>query len=112
MPSSILTHALVPSSMIKVPTLEPDQVLGSAKIPLHLITPSNRPYLLLKSVFHILPLHQCFDVHWVIVHMVQDKRLFKTPLFRDVFGWITELSTFNEHSISGNHECNVGIDHH
>ncbi len=85
--------------------------LEKEKTSLYLITPSSRPHLLLKSIFHVLPLHQCFDVHWIIVHTVQDQRVFKAPLFRDVFHWITELSTFNEESISGNHERNVGLSH-
>jgi len=97
---------------VKPASTEPLQVgLEKEKTPLYLITPSSRPYLLLKSIFHVLPLHQCFDVHWIIVHTVQDQRVFKAPLFRDVFHWITELSTFNEESISGNHERNVGLSH-
>ena len=99
-----------PSSMEeKTPLYLPSE--GGEKIPLYLITPSSRPYFLLKLIFHVLPLRRCFDVHWIIVHTVQDQRLFKAPLFRDVFHWITELSAFNENSVYGIHERNVGADH-
>ena len=79
------------------------------KTPLYLITPSRRPSLLTKGIFHVLPLHQCFDVHWIIVHTAPDERISKAPLFRNVFPWITEIFTFHPASRSGNHERNVGI---
>lgn len=78
---------------------------------LYLITPSIRPSFLCISIFHVMRLHQCLDIHWVIVHHTPDARLFQGPLFRDVFPWITELRAFHKQSISGNHERNVGIDH-
>lgn len=85
--------------------------LKDEKIPLYLITPSNRPSLLTKSIFHVLPLQECFDVHWVIVHTAADKRISRAPFFRDVFPWIIEIFSYNEKSISGNHERNVAIEH-
>lgn len=78
---------------------------------LYLITPSSRPSYLCRSIFHVMRLQQCFDVHWVIVHHSPDARLFKAPLFRNVFPWITELSAFNSMSRNGNHQRNVGIDY-
>ena len=80
------------------------------KTPLYIITPSSRPSLLSKSIFHVLPLQQCFDVHWIVVHTAKDKRISKAPLFRNVFPWITEIFTFQKTSKNGNHERNVGID--
>jgi predicted O-methyltransferase YrrM len=80
------------------------------KTPLYLITPSSRPSLLSKGIFHVLPLHQCFDVQWIIVHNAPDERIAKAPFFRNVFPWITEIFTFNGQSISGNHERNIGIE--
>ena len=80
------------------------------KTPLYIITPSSRPSLLSKSIFHVLPLQQCFDVHWIVVHTAKDQRISKAPLFRNVFPWITEIFTFQKTSKNGNHERNVGID--
>ena len=81
------------------------------KIPLYLITPSSRISVLTKSIFHVLPLHECFDVYWIISHGVKDQRISQTPLFRNVFPWITEIFTYNEKSIKGNHERNTAILH-
>jgi predicted O-methyltransferase YrrM len=81
------------------------------KIPLFLVTPSSRPSLLTRSIFHVLPLRECFDVQWIIAHEAKDSKISKAPLFRDVFPWITELFTYDEKSKYGNHERNEAILH-
>lgn len=86
---------------------------GREKLPLYLITPSSRPHYLTKAIFHVLPLHRCYDVRWIIVHGGRGgQQQQQVPLFRGVFPWIDELFvTPPVESISGNHERNVGIDH-
>ena len=85
------------------------------KTPLYIITPTSRPSLLTRSIFHVLPLQECFDLHWVIVHSVHNNanaHLHQStgPIFRNVVFWITEIFTHHPASSFGNHERNVGME--
>jgi hypothetical protein len=90
---------------------EPNATTSVRKGSLYLITPTSRPYLLSQSIFHVLKMKACFDVKWIILHSTADSRLYREPFFRNVFSWITELSTYHNQSRDGNHERNVGIEH-
>jgi predicted O-methyltransferase YrrM len=81
------------------------------KVPLYLITSSSRPSLLVKGIFHVLPLRECFDVNWVIVHSAPDERITQAPMFRNIFPWINEIFTYNKQSKSGNYQRNIGLQH-
>ena len=84
------------------------------KIPLYIITPTSRPSLLTRSIFHVLPFQECFDLHWVIVHSVADAHLRQStvPVVRnESFSWIEEIFTYHPKSTHGNHERNIGIEH-
>jgi predicted O-methyltransferase YrrM len=83
----------------------------SKKVPLFLITSSSRPSLLLKGIFHVLPLRECFDVNWVIAHSAPDERITQAPMFRNVFPWINEIFTYDKQSKSGNYQRNIGLQH-
>lgn len=102
--------AVVNDSVIMSPS--PSNVDAvTAKIPLYVITSTNRPFLLSRSIFHVSALQECFDLHWIIVHSMDEPRINTQPFFRDVFPWITELYAFHASSVVGHYERNVGIDH-
>lgn len=98
---------------INATIIEADIAPVLEQIPLYLITPSARPYLLVKAIFHVLPLRRCFDVHWIVVHGGGDNQASQVPLFRNVFPWITEIFTSRPAHDSGvgNHERNVATQH-
>ena len=89
---------------------------NTKKLPLYLITPTNRPHLLTRSIFYVMPLRECWDLHWVIIHSLHHDHPNNdterpTPLFANVFDWITEIFAYDATSQYGNHERNVGIEH-
>jgi predicted O-methyltransferase YrrM len=86
-------------------------VITNYKPPLFIITPTNLPHYLTRSIYSVIKIRECFDVNWIIVHTKKIKRLTRAPMFRDVFSWITELYGFNKKSLYGNHERNIGIAH-
>lgn len=77
------------------------------KVRLILITPTNRPFYLSRSIHHVLPLRECFDVKWFVVHRVEPGITSFAPSFRNHFSWITEVQSFNSNSSYGGHERNV-----
>ncbi|CUG88374.1 Hypothetical protein, putative [Bodo saltans] len=115
-PSSVPNARRTPFPQIHLPPLEPHlppppPLVSPVKPRLILITPTNRPWYLSKGIHYVLPLLQCFDVRWLIIHTFKNKRAVFSPAFRDVFPWVTEIRAFDPHSDYGGHERNVGRDY-
>lgn len=77
----------------------PDEVDDSdenvARPRLVIITSTTRPFYLSKSHVHVNRLRSCFDVQWIVVHMMESLDVAAAPFFRDVFPWIKELRAVN-----------------
>lgn len=73
-----------------------------------LISPTNRPYYLTRQLHFVLPLRNCFDVRWFIIHRVEPEVTAFAPAFREQFPWIDEVRTYNNDSSYGGDERNFG----
>jgi cephalosporin hydroxylase len=71
------------------------------------VTGTTNPVYLSRTLVEMNPLHKCMDLHWVIVHGISDARVPFTPLFREMFSWITEIAQFGDESWP----VDVGLDH-
>lgn len=109
----------IPVEPLTIPTAAPSPHPKALPTPpplpkkpqLVLITPTNRPHYLSRSIQFVFPLLKCFEVRWLIIHTFAYPAAEFTPIFRDVFPWITEITAFDPTSFKGGHERNVGRDY-